>query len=637
MIPNTPQDSESATGEIVTEPPDRPEVGPQDGAPDAAAKAAAAALLSAHKPAGAGALRLAVAVSLTGGVMAIAQAWLVAWIITDVAFAGGTLEAQWPKLLALVPLFALRALSTWATEQCAIAAAASVQRTLRGEILRQIQRIGPVGLAEHATGNLVAAVSQGLQAIEPYYARYLPAASLAALLPLAVFVAVLPYDWVSALVFVVTAPMIPLFMILIGSGAERMNQRQWRQLTRMSGHLLDAIQGLATLKVFNASRREADTVRRMAETYRQDTMAILRLAFLSSLVLEFFATISIAMVAVFIGFRLLWGEMTFFNGLFVLLIAPEFYLPLRTLGGAYHARMEAIGAATEIARLMEIEPLRTEPVRSEPSEAVSRPPAAEVGTSASSIRLEDVAVVFPDGRRSLDGLTLDVRAGECVALVGTSGGGKSTVVNLLAGFLSPTRGRITVDGTDLVSLDIDAWRWSMSYVPQRPHIFDATLRENIAMRFDGSPIDDAAIVAAATAANIAAVIDALPHGYNTPAGERGYGLSGGEAQRLALARAFYRDAPLVLIDEGTAHLDRHTEELVTEAIARLTEGRTAVMIAHRLATVRNADRIAVVEDGRVVEQGTRTELMAAGGRFTALVGGIGQGPGSPTAQPEEMP
>jgi ATP-binding cassette subfamily C protein CydD len=565
-------------------------------------KAAIANFLGARKPVAKNAIWLTVGISLTGGLLAIAQAWLVAHVITNVVFHDAGLASQTSWLAAIVVLVIVRAACTWGAEYFANSAAADVQRSLRRELLEHIRKAGPIALRDRPTGEVVSAMTDSLNAIEPFYSRYLPAASLATLLPIAVLVAVLPYDWISALVFVVTAPMIPMFMMLIGAGAERMNQRQWRTLARMSGHLLDAIQGLTTLKIFGASRRQAANVAAMAEDYRRETMKVLRLAFLSSLVLEFFATISIAIVAVLIGFRLLWGDMAFFNGLFVLLIAPEFYLPLRTLGSAYHARMEAIGAGERVVALLASAPLgRT-------GNATSRQKLQEL---RSGLVFKDLEMTFPDGRTALDGMNLEIGAGETLALVGPSGGGKSMVLSLLLGFASPSKGSISIDGEPIETIDLESWRSMIAYVPQRPHMFNASLKENIAMRFDGGAIDEERITAAARRAHLGDVIANLPAGLETLIGERGFGLSGGEVQRLALARAFYRDAAILLIDEPTAHLDANSERLVTTALNELMSGRTSIMVAHRLDTIAAVDKVCVIEAGRAVKITTPKEFLAA--------------------------
>lgn len=573
------------------------------------------AFLSAQKLVAQTYLRRSVLMSCVVGGLIVAQAAVIAMIINEVVFNRAPLGDVGYLLALLLPILLARAAAVYASEISALAAGAAAKRHLRQRIISHIMQAGPVALAGQPVGRLISTLTDSLQAIEPFYARYLPALSLATILPVAIVVAVLPNDWLSAIVLMVTAPLIPLFMVLIGAGAERMNQRQWLKLARMSGHLFDSIQGLATLKAFSASRRQSETVSEMADGYRRDTMSVLRLAFLSALTLEFFATVAIAMVAVLIGFRLLWGDLAFFNGFFVLLLAPEFYLPLRNMGSAYHARMEAIGAAERVVEILDIPVLS----RQSGSKYVSR-------DTGISVCFEDVHVVFPDGRRALNGLSFHCGSYERLAIVGPSGAGKSTVLNVLAGFIIPTAGRVLINGTPLDELDIDAWRQYLAYVPQRPHMFDASISQNIAMAARPGDIDAMRVLEAARRAALDDVVNALPNGYDTRVGEGGGGFSGGEIQRIALARAFYRDAPLVLIDEATAHLDHANESKIAGVIDALSNGRSVIGIAHRLHTVRSASRILVLDAGILVEDGTHQSLISRDGLYARLCNRLAAAP-----------
>lgn len=578
-------------------------------------------------------LALAYGLAVLSGLLVIAQAALAARLIDRVLFARQPLEIATPEILAIVGVVAARALAGFGAERAGFAAAVRVMRGLRAELLDHVERLGPVGLAGQRVGESVAALSAGVRAVEPYYTRYLPASITSVLLPLAILVVVFPIDWVSGLIFLFTAPLIPLFMILIGKGAEALNQRQWRALTRMSGHLLDAVQGLATLKAFNAAGRMTAEVAKVADAYRRDTMGVLRVAFLSSLVLEFFATVSIAMAAIFIGFRLLWGEMSFFDGLFVLLMAPEFYQPLRAMGSAYHARMEAMGAAERLIALAET------PSPAEAGGTRDLPDPQRISLTFEAVRLD-----FADGRRALDGVTLHVPAGARVALVGASGAGKSSLLHLALGFARPTAGRVLANGVPLGELDMAGWRARIAYAGQRPRLFAGTLAEAIA---PGEERPDAGRLAAAvTAAGLGAVVDRLGRGLaggrrssagegappdllaaglGARIGEGGAGLSGGEAHRLALARAFYRNAPMVLLDEPTAHLDAATERAVQAALARLMAGRTALFAVHRLAQAADADLVVVLEDGRIAEMGPPAVLAASDGPYARLLAAAAPG------------
>ena len=555
------------------------------------------AFLNAERPRAAGHLRVSIAFSFANALAIIAQAWIVTMVVNGLAFEHLPFDAVLPWLTWLVPLFALRAGLSWAGERAAIRAASGVKRDLRLRVIDHLIALGPMPLADKPIGSIVAALTDGLSSIELYYSRYLPASMLAALVPFAMFLAMAPADWVTGIVLVVTAPLIPAFMILIGVGAERTNRRQWRKLTQMGGHFLDVVEGLTTLKILGASRREAQNVEVTAEAYRRETMVVLRIAFLSALALEFFATVSIALVAVFIGFRLMWGEMNFFNGFFVLLLAPEFYLPLRTLGTAYHSRMEAIGASEKVHEILNTPlPMPATGTRRDLGDAIS-------------IAFENVSVTYPDGRSGLDGLSFAIAAGERVALIGPSGAGKSTVLNLLLGFRAPSSGRVLVNGIPLEQCDLDDWRRRIAYLPQHAHMFDASIAENIAM-LPPEKIDPERLREAARQADADAFIAALPEGYDTRVGENGIGLSGGQVQRIALARAFHADASLILLDEASAHLDTASETAIAAALDRLQTGRTMLTIAHRRATLTSADRVLRIDLGRLVDQGPPDRLLA---------------------------
>lgn len=404
----------------------------------------------------------------------------------------------------------------------------------------------------------------------------------------------------------------------------------------MSAHFLDVIQGLTTLKLFGASRHEASEVERISNAYRVSTMQVLRIAFLSSAVLELFAALGIAIIAVFVGFRLYglvmpmpeWlmalPPISYFQGLFVLMLAPEFYAPLRNMGTQYHARMAAVAAAEQMIEILDTPP----PANAEQADHRGVPLRAR---RPFGLTFQDVHFSYEAGRDALRGMDFVVPAGHRVALVGTSGAGKTTVINLLLGFLTPTSGRILIGDQDLADLDLAHWRRQLAWVPQQPRLFQGTIGDNIRL---GQPDADlAAVRAAARQARADDFIVALPEGYDTPVGERGVGLSGGQIQRIALARAFLRDAPLVILDEATANLDPRSEQLVQEGIEELAHGRTLLVVAHRLATVRRANRILVLDQGRVAESGTHETLTAAGGIYARMVAAYGQdGPVELTAE-----
>jgi ATP-binding cassette subfamily C protein CydD len=552
-------------------------------------------------------LYAAIALGFLGALAVIAQAGLLASSVTAIIFRHAPLAAVFPALAGLVGSFALRAGLGWAGEIAAFHAAASVKADLRRALVDHLFRLGPAYTAEEKSADLAATAIDGIEALEPYLARYLPQMALVAMVPLAILVAILPLDWVSGLVLLFAAPIIPLFMVFVGSRAEAINRRQWRQLLRMNAHFLDAVQGIVTLKLFGRARDEIALVARISDDYRRATMAGLRVAFLTSAVLEFFASLGIALVAVLLGVRLLHGAFDFFSAFFVLLLVPEFFLPLRGLAPHYHARMSALAAAGRIFDILDAKP--------PPSPGHGKPPSGPV-----SIACWGLSVAAAEGRSVLHHIDCVFPAGKMTAIVGRSGAGKSILAAALLGFRQPRSGVILIDGViPLAALDRAAWWRQLAYVPQSPRLFAGTIAENL--RLARPEATDEALHDALLRARLGAAVERLPAGLATRIGEGGAGLSGGEAQRLALARAFLKDAPLLILDEATAHLDLETEAEIVEAIAELAQHRTAIVIAHRLKTVRRADQILVLAEGRAAESGTHQILLARGGAYAALFGG----------------
>jgi ATP-binding cassette subfamily C protein CydD len=549
-------------------------------------------------------LRLAVGLGSVGGWLIIAQAWCLALVASALIIDGRGLGDVMGWLWAILALLLVRVTLVYASERVAFSATAQIKLDLRRQLLARLEKLGPMYLSRGRSGEVTTILTDAVEGLEAYYARYLPAMSLAAWIPLSILGVVLPLDWQSFLVMLVTAPLIPFFMVLIGRGAERLNQQQWQHLTRLGGRFLDVVQGLTTLKLFNATHREALVIEAYSEDYRQSTMKVLRIAFLSSLALEFLASVSIAIVAVLIGFRLLFGQMEFIHGFFILLLAPEFYLPLRSLGTHYHGRMQAIAAAEQIADFLG---------QPEPSDQLA---GQAIEAPGQDISIDQVTFSYGD-RRALEQVSFHIGAGEKVALVGPSGAGKSTVVNLLLGFIQPDSGSIRINQVDLKNIDLESWRRRIAWIPQAPRLFHGTLRDNLTLGL--AEVEDGSIAEALKNAEAAGFVDALPKGLDTLVGEGGQGLSGGEIQRLALARAFLRDARLLILDEPTAHLDRHNEKLVQRALNRFAEQRSVLTIAHRLDTIQQADRIVVLANGRIAEQGDHRQLLGGRGLYHRLV------------------
>ncbi|MFF4686666.1 thiol reductant ABC exporter subunit CydD [Streptomyces sp. NPDC001307] len=515
-----------------------------------------------------------VVLGAVGAGLVIAQAMLIAEVVVGAFQHGQSVTELRTPLLLLAAVAVGRSIVAWLTELAAHRASAAVKSELRGRLLDRAAALGPEWLAGQRTGSLVTLATRGVDALDDYFSRYLPQLGLAVVVPVAVLARIVTEDWVSAAIIVGTLPLIPLFMMLIGWATQSRMDRQWRLLSRLSGHFLDVVAGLPTLKVFGRAKAQAESIRRITGEYRQATLRTLRIAFLSSFALELLATLSVALVAVTIGMRLVHGDMDLYIGLVILVLAPEAYLPLRQVGAQYHAAAEGLAAAEEIFTVLQT-------------------PVPGSGTGAvpsGAVAFEGVTVRYPG--RSVDAVTdvsFSVEPGETVALVGPSGVGKSTLLNVLLGFVSPSEGRVRVGGADLAGLDLEEWRSRIAWVPQRPHLYAGTIAENV--RLARPDADDRAVRRALRDAGALEFVDALPEGAETVLGEDGAGLSAGQRQRLALARAFLADRPVLLLDEPTASLDGGTEAEVVAAVRKLSVGRTVLLVVHRPALLKVADRV----------------------------------------------
>ncbi len=559
------------------------------------------------------ALVLTIVLGVLGAIVTIVQMVFLSKIVNRVFLAHANLAQVELLLFFLLITIVVRAGLVWVREVTAQRAAVRIKSTLRELLFAHLLRLGPAYSKGERTGELVATVGEGIERLDAYVSRYLPQMALSVLVPLLIVAFILPLDWSSSVLLLVTGPIIPLLMVLVGSYAERHIQRQWVALSRMSAHFLDVVQGLPTLLLFGRSGAQRERVAKVSERFRERTMSVLRIAFLSGGVLEFLTAIAIGLIAVTLGVRLLNHSISFEQAFLVLLLAPEFYRPLRELGVHRHAGMEGNAAAKRIIEILETPvPIHT---GTESFKSIH---------SQITIEFTDVIYTYPgNDRPALKGINLTLHAGTCTALVGRSGAGKSTLASLLLRFMDVQSGKITTNGIPLADLPVDEWREYVALVPQRPYLFSASVRANIRLaRPDAS---DAEVVRAAELARATEFITRLPQGYETEIGERGVRLSAGQVQRIAIARAFLKDAPLLVLDEPTSSLDPESEMFIRHALERLVQNRTVLVIAHRYNTISHAQQIAVLEDGRVVEVGQPTALMQINGPYSRFIGACGKG------------
>jgi len=544
----------------------------------------------------------------------ITQASFTAQIVNNVFLLKQALPQLQTALFILLAILALRAAFVWGGEVTTNAVSCAVKSDLRHRLFSHLFKLGPLYTKGERSGEIVNTTADGIESLDAYFIQFFPQAAATLIIPTVVLITVFRIDLISGIVLLVTWPILPFFMILIGIQANAMTKKRFQVLSLLSAHFLDVLQGLTTLKLFGRAKIQEETIQRVSERYGDVTMKVLRVAFLSSFVMEMGSTLSTGVVAVEIGLRLLYGGIPFEPAFFVLLLAPEFYLPLRSLGTQFHASMESAASAERIFDILET-PTQTVPGNSPTSSAAMTPHRP--------LAFEDVHYSYPSSEdtdtnsEALKSITFEVSPGQKVAFVGASGAGKTTIASLLLRFMEPTQGRITVDGRSIQNVTAQAWRTQVAWQPQNPYMFNTTVAENIRMGRADAAMEE--VIQAARAADIHDFIQTLPQGYETIIGERGARLSGGQVQRLSLARAFLKDAPILLLDEATSTLDVESEEQVFRTIDAVMKDRFVLVIAHRLNTIRNADQIIVIQDGRVVAQGTHASLLQSSSVYQNLV------------------
>ncbi|MFM5165319.1 cysteine/glutathione ABC transporter permease/ATP-binding protein CydD [Aeromonas rivipollensis] len=554
---------------------------------------------------------LSIGLGMGQGILMVMQAWLLATLLHGFIIEGTTPEQSIPLFIALLLVTLTKAALAYGREVASFKAGSAVRQAIRELVLTRLARLGPAYIQRRPAGSWASLLLEQIEDMQEFFSRYLPQMAIAVFIPLVILVAVFPVNWAAGIILLGTAPLIPLFMILVGVGAADANRRNFQSLARLSGHFLDRLKGLRTLQLFMRTQAEGEAIRDASEDFRERTMEVLRLAFLSTAVLEFFAAIAVALVAVYFGFSYIdhlnfgnyGAKVTLFTGLFVLFLAPEFYAPLRELGAHYHAKAQAIGAAEQLLEFLEAE--------------VSEPASGSAPFQADGpIRVEARAleVLSAEGKVLVGPIDFTLEAGTRTALVGISGAGKSSLVNALLGF-APYRGSLSVNGQELAELDMSQWRLQLGWLSQNPQLFHASLRDNLLLARPTA--SDAELEAALVRAQ--AWEFAKEKGFDYPVGDQAGGLSVGQAQRLALARTLLKSTQLMVLDEPTASLDRHSERAIMSTLEQAAVGQTLLMITHRLDQLSQMDNILVLERGQLVEQGHFAQLCQAQGPFARLL------------------
>ena len=538
----------------------------------------------------------------------VGQAWFFGTLINNFIFSENTLHDERYTIIYLGIAIVVRLLAHYVQESVANRLGSAVKATFRERALEHMFKLGVQHKERH--GDVIHMLTDGLEQVDAYVARYIPQILYAIMIPLIMGIAIVDTLPIIGIILIITVPLIPFFMILIGKQADRLNKEQWERMSFLSGHFLDVLQGITTLKLFGRAKDQIKVIGRLSEEFKDSTLRVLRVAFLSALVLELVSTISTALIAVYLGLTLLDGEISFFSAFFILLLAPEFYTPFRQLGAAFHTGM---AGKTSILKYEEF---------------MNRQPSLPIGGQSQlkgkvqAIEIKDLTFTYEDSENGVQHISLEAKRNSPIMLVGESGAGKSTIAHIIGGFLTAPKGSVTIDGLDLCDIDIEWWRQQITYVSQHPHIMKGTLRDVLSF---GMNVSDEEIIEACKEVQLLDVINRQQDGLDTVIGEGGLGLSGGERQRVALVRAFLRKGQVLILDEVTAHLDVKTEAIISSAIKRLMDNKIVIIIGHRLQTMHWASTLYVLKHGRIIQQGSYAKLLAVDGYFKDLVtSGLGE-------------
>ncbi|ERB63448.1 cysteine/glutathione ABC transporter permease/ATP-binding protein CydD [Vibrio coralliilyticus OCN008] len=556
-------------------------------------------------------LMIAVGLGVLSSVFLLAQAALLATILHQLIIEQVDKYELVPYFLGLAAVIGVRALCSWGREIAGYRCGEQIRIYIRQLILDKLRELGPAYIKGKPAGSWATLLLEQVEDMHDFFARYLPQMSLSVLVPFVILIVVFPVNWAAGLIFLLTAPLVPMFMALVGMKAADANRKNFKALQRLSGHFYDRLQSMTTIRLFDRTKAETEVMRGASEVFRTRTMDVLKIAFLSSAVLEFFTSISIALTAVYFGFAFI-GELNFGDygagvalmaGLFILVLAPEFYQPLRDLGTFYHAKQQAVGAAESIVEFLETD--------------VSTVRSGDKTLSANdaiSIQAKDLEVFSPEGTKLLGPVSFELSTAQTTALVGPSGAGKTSLINAILGFL-PYQGSLTINDIERTELNLENWRGKISWVGQNPLLLHGSIRDNITLGKDN--VSDDAIQTALQESFSAEFVE--QHGLDYAVSDRSGGLSVGQAQRLALARAMVQNGQFWLLDEPTASLDARSERLVMQGLAGQVEGKTTLMVTHQLSPLQSVEQILVMENGEIVQSGHYNELSNQEGLFQNML------------------